>query len=166
MMHGSEPGAILFLDFDGVTHGINCPTDELFRHLDQLEEWLRAHANVDVVISSSWREWHPLEEMRSYFSEDLQARVIGATPILKRDPWAQTHGERLRARYERESEILRWQSQEAMKGCRWAALDDQAVLFQPRCPQLVLCDGRVGLAARELDAVWDILSVGFVRDVP
>lgn len=120
-----------------------------------LEQWLRERKTVQVVISSSWREHRSLAQLQAHFSADLHSRVIGATPMLHRvwgQRWGFTAEQRERARYERQAEILLWlQDQPIPSGVaetppwRWAALDDQAALFEPGCPHLVLCDPKTGL---------------------
>lgn len=150
---------ILFLDFDGVMHPFGCECDRYFCHLDALEAWLRRRPCLDIVISSSWREVHPFDEMRSYFSVDLRGRILGATPILKRDTWEQYGGEPQPPRFERELEVSRWLAASGELRRPWAALDDQAWLFKPSNPRVVLCDSRVGLTQRELDQVGMILGM-------
>lgn len=63
-----------FLDFDGTKHPVKSLTEPKFCRLELFENWLRKWSCIEVVISSSWREQHPIDEMQSYFSEDLQAR--------------------------------------------------------------------------------------------
>ena len=144
---------LLFLDFDGCMHPARCTVDRYFCHLARLEHWLRHQLGVDIVISSSWRETHPLDETRSYFSRDLQQRIVGATPVIRRDSWAQYDGEPPPVRFEREAEVTRWLHESGAPWRPWMALDDQAWLYEPRDPRLVLCDGKVGLTQRELDQV-------------
>lgn len=75
---------ILFLDFDGVLHAASnhATPQEQFIRLPLLENWLRAHLDVDIVISSSWREDMEFEALVQLFSEDLRHRVIGKCPII------------------------------------------------------------------------------------
>lgn len=150
---------IIFLDFDGVMHPFRCGCDRYFCHLGLLEAWLRRRPTLDIVVSSSWREVHPLDEMQSYFSEDLQRRILGVTPIIRPDPWVQYHGEPPPTRFERELEVVRWLHESGETSRPWAALDDQAWLFRSHNPRLVLCDGRVGLTQRELDQVDAVLGI-------
>jgi hypothetical protein len=76
---------ILFLDFDGVLHPYSpWPHDDAVRsqyfiHLPRLESVLRDFAKVQVVIASDWRLYHPLEKLRTFFSEDIRPRVSGTT---------------------------------------------------------------------------------------
>jgi len=55
--------ATLFLDFAGVLHSISGYRDQPFCRLPMLEEVL-VDADVDIVISSSWRFQHSLEELK------------------------------------------------------------------------------------------------------
>lgn len=150
--------AVLFLDFDGVLHPYGCTIDRYFCRMQTLESWLRQRPEIDVVISSSWREHHPLDELRSFFDEDIQQRVVGVTPILKRG-WgdAETSHEPLQP-YAREQEVRQWLRECGEPWRRWAALDDQAWLFKPFNPQLVLCRGDVGLTDTELETVDAVLK--------
>lgn len=149
--------AIAFMDIDGVCHPVHCPVDQLFVRLPLFEEWLRAQRHVDVVISSSWREHHPLDEIQGFFAEDLQHRVIDVTPVSNVDPWAQ-HDPEAGDRYERETEIMHWLRTAGEPRPPWVALDDQAELFRPFNRRLVLCNPRTGLALRELHCASAVLK--------
>ena len=96
---------ILFLDFDGVLHPEYdrqaAPADVAFCHLPRFEAVMRDHPEVEIVISSTWREQFPLDDLRARFSPDIAARIVGATPITPR-----IDGKYLPAR--REGEILDW----------------------------------------------------------
>ncbi len=157
---------ILGLDFDGVMHPVNSTTEPKFCRLPLLEAWLREHVRVDVLITSSWREHHPLDEMQSYFAPDLQERVLGATPLAHRlfgKAWSRSVGEQERARYERQAEIEAWLEQNDCKE-PWLALDDDPGLFEPQCQHLVLCDSCVGLTPERLEALGLLeRSLGGVR---
>jgi hypothetical protein len=80
-----------------------------------IEEVLREFQAVQVVISSSWREHHPMDEMREYFAIDLQPRIIGATPL--RYPASQVPAGL--QDYVRQCECLTWTSAAAT----WHPLD-------------------------------------------
>ena len=49
-------GVVLFLDFDGVTHPEPCTQQEEFCTLHMIEGVVREFAELEIVISSSWRE--------------------------------------------------------------------------------------------------------------
>lgn len=137
---------ILFLDIDGVLHpkpvlGRSGETD-LFCSLHLLEDVLREAPHVQVVISSSWREHHPLDEIREYFSPDLRERIVGATPL----PPLASMPEHL-ADFPRQAECAAWLARYRPPGTTWLAIDDMAEDFAPRCAQLLLIDGSVGLTS-------------------
>lgn len=139
---------ILFLDFDGVLHprptiGRSGETD-LFRSLHLLEDVLRQVAEVDVVISSSWREQHPLDELREYFSEDLRERIVDTTPLPGED--IELAPPEL-VEYPRHTQCVAWLARRRPAGIRWLAIDDIAEDFAPRCANLLLVDGSIGLTA-------------------
>lgn len=138
--------AVVFLDLDGTCHPVHCPVNQLFNRLPLLEDWLRVHRHVDVVISSSWREHHPLDELQSFFADDLQSRVIDVTPVLTA------------SRYEREDEILEWLRSCGAPWRPWVAFDDQAALFHPFSKHLVLCNPKTGLTSRELICAASVLE--------
>ena len=158
---------ILALDFDGVMHPVDSRTEAKFCRLDLLEAWLRGRPSVRVLISSSWRALHPLDELVSYFSTDLQDRIAGVTPVCDR-PFGKQRAypaEDIAAtRYPRQTEIERWIADSGDASIEtWVALDDEPSLFAPACPNLVVCDASVGLTEEHLamldrllfDGVWD-----------
>jgi len=149
---------LLFLDFDGVMHPAGCTVDLYFCQLGLLQAWLGQRPDVDIVVSSSWREHHPLDEIQSYFASEIATRVIDVTPVLKPNSLTQYDGGLPQECFEREAEVNRWLHANNAHGTSWAALDDQASLFKPRNPHLVLCDGRIGLTQRALDEVEKVFQ--------
>jgi hypothetical protein len=145
---------ILGLDFDGVLHPVNSLTEPKFCRMELLETWLRAHPWVDVVITSSWRSFHPLDEMQSYFAEDLKCRVLGCTPHaheLFGQAWSRSPDEAAAARYERQAELEAWMRSANRELDPWIAVDDDPSLFAPGHSRLVVCDSRTGLTAGRLE---------------
>lgn len=71
-------------DFDGCMHRAG-PDKIMFEHIDAFVSILPEYANVEVVISSSWREEQSFDEMRSYFADDVQHQIIDVTPVLDDD---------------------------------------------------------------------------------
>lgn len=152
---------ILGLDFDGVLHPVSSATEPKFCRLELLEGWLRTHPSVDVVITSSWREVHPLDELRSFFGEELQSRILGTTPVDALQLFGlggkRTPEEAPVAHYERQVEFEAWLK---ARNCRkpWMVLDDDAQLFEPNHPRLVLCDPNTGLTMERLEQLHALAS--------
>lgn len=146
---------IVFLDFDGVTHPAHCTTEKLFTCLPLIEAVLRRHARAEIVISSSWREIHPLKELREFFAEDIALRVLGSTPVIPRN-------ESMPAETSlRQSECETWLAlHRTDHPCDhpWIAIDDMPILFQKDCPNLLLTDHRTGFTQNDADLLQSILE--------
>ena len=138
---------LLMLDFDGVLHPLDA-FDELvsfagalyrstlprFAHVPALAHALAAHAEVRIVISSSWQIAHPLPELKRLI-EPLAERVIATT------------GDAGPTRY---ASITRWLTGTGYDG-EWLALDDddRGWPAQER-HRLIWCDPDTGLDADTL----------------
>lgn len=84
---------LLFLDIDGVMHsvdhvqatytstGIEYTGGRLFEHLALLGKILDQCPDVSVIISSSWRHVHSLQELQGFFG-GWGHRVIGTTTSI------------------------------------------------------------------------------------
>ena len=140
---------ILFLDFDGVMHPLN--QTNLFCREGSLARVLRDFPEVEVVISSSWRETHTLKNMLTFFLTDLRSRIVGVTPVIELRDTADVSGVRLR-------EINQYLAVTDNQHRRWVALDDAAVLLSPDCAELVLCDGNLGFGESEEQILRDRLQ--------
>ena len=136
---GMSAAPILFLDFDGVLHVLNCATERRFTSLPLLEDVLREFPELRIVVSSNWREAHGLDQLRSLFAPDIAARVIGVTPVLA---WVAGVPHRY-------AECSAWLRANA-PGAKWLAIDDDPALFEPRLEQLLACDPRLGLTRDQL----------------
>lgn len=145
---------VLFLDFDGVTHPDVCRNEELFRQIPLIEDVLLRHPRVQVVISSSWRENHSLDGLRTHFCKELRERVVGFTPILdrfNRDVFRDMHdAPHLNDAY-RQAEIEAWMHLNRPKGTAWLAIDDRHWWFEPGCKNLLITHPRLGFT--EVDAL-------------
>jgi hypothetical protein len=133
---------ILFLDFDGVLHPFHRPTGP-FTLLPDFERVMRDFSNVDIVISSAWREVHTLDELRELFSPDIQERIIDVTPVFSASDKP----------YLREAEITFWLRTAGREVEPWVAIDDTEWFFSPGCRNLILVDTHIGFnrqAEREL----------------
>ncbi|WP_110253399.1 HAD domain-containing protein [Undibacterium pigrum] len=139
---------ILFLDFDGVLHPEPCHNEvQLFSCLPRLEAILRDYPAVQIVISSTWREGRSISEIRSYFSDDISARIIGVTPAWNDIPdITEVIG------YKRHAEIEGWLRYSGEPWQDWVAIDDKAYLFKPFLQNLVKTNPAKGLdECAELD---------------
>lgn len=128
---------ILFLDFDGVLHPFDHPHG-VFTLLPEFERVMRDFPEVDIVISSSWREAYTLDELRALFSLDMAQRIIGVTPVLLDHDQV----------YVRETEIRAWLRDAGRETESWVAIDDFEWFFSPQCANLVLTDTRTGFDER------------------
>lgn len=138
---------ILFLDFDGVTHPQPCFAENVFCRLPLIESVVREFARLDIVISSSWRDFHSIDEMREYFSVDLRERVIGVTPSIKRPSPAWLPGQV--PEFGRQWEIESWMQEHRRWGDRWLALDDRPYWFRPQSPDLLVTDAATGFCVAD-----------------
>lgn len=143
-----EPTTYLFLDIDGVLQTPALGDFIEMEHLPTLEDWLRTHPRVKVVLCSSHREGTELATIRSWFSQDLASRVVGATPMT-----ALT-----RSRGGRKAEIEAWLRDNAMPGSAWVALDDEPLLYGERCPRLVCVHPWTGVMESHLQEAEDKLD--------
>ncbi len=135
---------ILFLDFDGVLHPTLCPETEHFIRLPALLESIATSAaNMEVVISSSWRFQYDFEELLNFFPDDLRKRVSATTgpPVV--------------GKHSRYREILAYLGNRRNQ-YQWRALDDCAWEFPENCPELILCNGAKGVTSAELKClqIW------------
>ncbi|WP_119157425.1 HAD domain-containing protein [Caldimonas tepidiphila] len=140
---------ILFLDFDGVLHKYGCKPADLFGRLPLLEAWLGQQADVNVVVSSTWRLTRTLDEIRSFFSPAIQPRIVGVTPRINGA---------LPERFPREAEVAMWLRGSDQPWQPWVALDDHAWLFRPFNDRVVLCDPYVGLTEDDLVRLSAVLG--------
>ena len=129
---------IIFLDFDGVLHPDGVAK---FSRLPVLERFLVEMPDAEVVVSSTWREDHTLDQLRDIFSPPLRSRITGVTPSL--DDGYDLGG--------RQSEILTYLANEGLSdtNCCWIALDDNAMFFEDSCQNLVLTDSSIGFTEQE-----------------
>lgn len=109
----------------------------LFENFDAFQEIMRQFPQIQVVISSSWRETYKFDALLDFFPEDLQPQIIGATPVLP-GSW----------RYEEVMQHRQQFSEEAP----FLVIDDDQEQFPKNWPPLVLCNPLVGLdeMARQL----------------
>jgi hypothetical protein len=129
--------AIVFLDFDGVLHPGSSSRDEHFMCLPRFEGVIRKFTNVRIVISSSWRYYYSLEQLKANFSNDIRPRIAGFTPLLE--------GDMPRIRHD---EIQHYLARLAAPPGSWIAVDDAILEFPKGFRNLILCDPNVGFDHR------------------
>lgn len=130
---------LIFLDFDGVLHPCTAGT---LVYIDRFEAFLRKHPSLHVVIASTWRLDHSWADLQAFFSPDLRGRLLGVTPED-----SSAYGPA------REREINSWRQANRCTALPWVALDDDASLFTPGCPNLVLCETIRGLRQAQLSQI-------------
>ncbi len=124
---------IIFLDFDGVLH----PDGEgLFSQLGLFEKHILTMPDIEIVISSTWREDKSLHELQNYFSESIRSQITGTTPIL--EDGYDTGGRQREIHAFLEAHDL------SEKNCHWVALDDMQMFFDGNYPNLILTDSSKG----------------------
>jgi hypothetical protein len=116
-----------------------------------VEGVLRQFPEVEIVISSSWREYHPFDEMQDYFSTDIRERIVGMTPVI-RGFWtdARTTAPESLMGYSRHIECVTWLRKNRDGFTSWLAIDDDKTIFRPDCKQLLLTESMKGFT--EFDA--------------
>ena len=114
----------LFLDFDGVLHSANQP-GTVFTQVQLLEQAL-AGSPCQLVISSSWRFHHSLDELKQRLPVSLADRVVGTT------------GPALALKHARYQEIKAYLDHRGKSLANWRALDDAVLEFPKECEQLIL----------------------------
>ncbi len=107
---------LLFLDFDGVLHPVLGPREMHVCRLSVLESVLRQAPQVRIVISSTWRLFFGMSELRAVVSADIAARIVGATPPPDDEP--------------RHAEIMRYLKQHATHATEWVAVDGYRTLLE------------------------------------
>lgn len=135
---------ILFLDFDGVLHPLH--RRETFTRMALLDALLADFPDIEIALTTSWRQIYPLEALRMLLSPTIASRVISLTPSFPpghiRDP---AHP----ACPAREYECRVWLQANGRESEPWLALDDDPDAFSTTAP-VVWCDGRIGLSEEQI----------------
>lgn len=142
--------AYLFLDLDGVLQTPALGDFIEMEHLPVLQDWLRRHPEVYVVLASTHREGMVLSQVQAWFDPDLASKVIGMTAVTATS----------RAYGGRQAEIEAWMQANAASDARWCALDDETLLFKPGCPWFVFVHPWTGLLPEHLEQVERHLGLG------
>ena len=127
---------VVYLDFDGVLHPSSPVMDGLFSRSYLLEP-LFENSDASIVISSSWRFTHSLEQLQAKLPSHLAQRVIGIT------------GDAVIGKHARYQEIMNHVRQ-LEPGTRWCALDDSYWEFPTSCKELIRCNPNTGIGVKEV----------------
>lgn len=136
---------VIFVDFDGV---LVTPRTK-FQSLDELctKELIRIMEATDavVVISSSWRCFHPLEELKDMLGHFKIPRnkIIDKTPDLK-------------GSWKRGDEIQQWLDKNPTE--KFVVIDDDTDDLQAHIEVLVATNWEVGLTKEDADKAIAILT--------
>jgi hypothetical protein len=125
-IHLQFMGKLIFLDFDGVLRRTSSNPSQFDKDcLENFESALRTCHISKVVISSTWRHAMSLKELKSRFSSDVAARIIGVTPQCEEEEI-----------FERYAEIMKFLEEKNIKAMPWVAIDDDASYFPKGSPVL------------------------------
>lgn len=153
---------LLFLDFDGVLNSqqfyesrVNRASELDYNAVANLNAIIKA-TNCDVVISSTWRKFYSLEELRDVLVDyglfpDFANKIIGVTPNLE----SKKEDSKLWMSVPRGEEIKAYLESINFQG-NYVCLDDD-VDFLPGQP-LVFCAYEDGLTAKEASLCMEILN--------
>lgn len=138
---------VLFLDWDGVLQTPALDGWLEMEHCERLRELLATLPRLELVVVSTHREGRTLSDLQRLLPQDIGPRVVAATPVTALG----------RADGGRQAEIEAWLA--ALDGpVVWAAVDDEAFLYAPGCPRLVLTSKWVGWSADTTAAVLRLLQ--------
>lgn len=129
---------IIFLDFDGVLHR---EIEANFANLPLLEQYLHKMPEVEIVISSAWRETLSFTELKAIFSASLQHRICGVTPMLE-------CGYNVGGRQREVEKFLADNNLDENNAC-WLALDDIEQFFDYGYKNLIVVNGNTGFTKKE-----------------
>ena len=125
---------IIFLDFDGVLRRESDPKYRINPTLRSLFEQTIMPFDVQIVISSNWKDAFGLDTIRKCFVAEIGARIIDRTPTIS----GQAHDAT------KWTEINAWLKQ-AKPYPQWIAIDDKASEFPANIlPQVILTNPAVG----------------------
>lgn len=129
---------LLSIDFDGLLHPVGTGTTRItttfFGFLPVLESLLAPHAEVRVLVHSTWRYSYQPAELQMFLGS-LEERFVGASP---RGP-----------RYE----SVLWFIQQNPQFASYRILDDDPREFpDPPPAEVILCDPLLGMTDPHLQA--------------
>lgn len=130
---------ILFLDFDGVLHPDPSEKANYFIRVPLIEAVLLEFPSVEIMISSSWRDWHYLTELRKFFPASLWRRIIDVTPR-----WQSHLFDGDGRHHSRQWECEQWLLHNRTDGTPWIAIDDMNHWLNSIGPKLIYSNPGIG----------------------
>lgn len=149
---------IIFLDIDGVLNSYKYPAFDL-NSVRGISPWHVKHLNyiiqktdAYVVVSSSWRIFHKIEEIREMLKSAgflFSDRVIGGIPVGEKDPsrgWP-TRGEEIEMYLKEHSNDIE----------AYVIIDDDTDMVSSQMNNFVVTDIEKGLRRKEAKQCVEIL---------
>lgn len=130
---------LLYLDFDGVLHR---RMNETFERMPLLVKILIQCPEIQIVVSSSWRETMSLDGLKYLFPVPFRHRIIGVTPSIQ---------EVKDTEYIRYRECLLHARQ--MGNNKFIIIDDESYRFPPGCENLVSTNYSEGMTDQTVATV-------------
>ncbi|TXH88682.1 MAG: hypothetical protein E6Q78_09990 [Rhodoferax sp.] len=149
---------ILFVDFDGVLHPVECidtADPGLFSQRWCLDEVVRSlHPSPRLVISSAWRRTRRLDELKRFFPSDIEPFIVGKTPEFRE---VMTSVPDHLFSFPREAECWSWLRINEALAEPWLAIDDQPGQFRPFSPNLYAVDPSTGLTESDVPKLMEVI---------
>lgn len=158
---------IVFLDIDGVLNSDlwiktssfkkgSAPYNQFDPRNIKLLNRLLKETQAKIVLTSTWRLHHTLEEMNAIFSTlQLESTIIGMTPDLKKASPAMLRG----------NEILQWcMDNEPILGCtykqyrQYIILDDHTDMLYWQRNHFIQTDRYCGITATQIKLGIELLG--------
>ena len=136
---------LVYLDFDGVLHPASPVMGDLFSRTHLLEP-IFEQTDLQIVISSSWRFTHTLEQLQAKLPSLLAQRVIGMT------------GDAVIGKHARYQEIMN-HARQLGPDAAWRALDDSYWEFPISCNELIRCNPNTGIGPKEVELLRTWLTM-------
>ncbi len=146
---------ILFLDFDGVLHPLEYERQEVFSKSEYLKQFLECYQNMAVVVSSGWRRWYSLEQIKQMVPAWLAKRIKGVLPVIDEHPRRLDVPEELWC-YPKQAEGYLWSLDQGLEECfengRWVALDKNMSAYEENAigMHVVFPNERKGLQEQDM----------------
>lgn len=137
---------VIFLDIDGVlrtTDSDPCTLNPKLMHNFTVS--IGPLPDVQIVISSTWRQALSLRDIKSHLCPSISSKVIGATPTLE-------------AATQRQDEIDEYRKNHGIGPDEWIAVDDAVEEFSNDA-HLVVTQPDVGFDSECVIRLWELAGL-------